>query len=272
MAASRLQSWTASSACSPLPRGAPSCLSRSAPRRAGCLCMGTSASGREFSPRPWEHCPCWLLGFDPALPAPPALSLVTYVDVRRCLEHLGYLGYPTLCEQDSQAHAISGGCPPPPQPSAPSWHPPLCHTAPDCPSAVTREKRLDQEKGQTQRNVLLCKVVGAHGVGKSAFLQAFLGRSLGVSICRWRAGALGSVWASELQSSPFSTPGHQGARGGTSCLCHQHGAGQRAGEVPDSEYWGPWDRPWVHAGLCCVTMAHGAGPAPLPEPRLCLAV
>ncbi|XP_059271792.1 mitochondrial Rho GTPase 2 isoform X1 [Mustela nigripes] len=78
-------------------------------------------------------------------------TLVTYVDVRRCLEHLGYLGYPTLCEQDSQAHAIS----------------------------VTREKRLDQEKGQTQRNVLLCKVVGARGVGKSAFLQAFLGRSLG---------------------------------------------------------------------------------------------
>ncbi|XP_040491552.1 mitochondrial Rho GTPase 2 isoform X5 [Ursus maritimus] len=77
-------------------------------------------------------------------------TLVTYLDVRRCLEHLGYLGYPTLCEQDSQAHAIT----------------------------VTREKRLDQEKGQTQRNVLLCKVVGARGVGKSAFLQAFLGRSL----------------------------------------------------------------------------------------------
>ncbi|CAD7683340.1 unnamed protein product [Nyctereutes procyonoides] len=78
-------------------------------------------------------------------------TLVTYLDVRRCLEHLGYLGYPTLCEQDSQAHAIT----------------------------VTREKRLDQEKGQTQRNVLLCKVVGARGVGKSAFLQAFLGRGLG---------------------------------------------------------------------------------------------
>uniref|UniRef100_A0A8C7BGI7 Mitochondrial Rho GTPase n=1 Tax=Neovison vison TaxID=452646 RepID=A0A8C7BGI7_NEOVI len=67
-------------------------------------------------------------------------TLVAYMDVRRCLEHLGYLGYPTL---------------------------------------FTREKRLDQEKGQTQRNVLLCKVVGARGVGKSAFLQAFLGRSLG---------------------------------------------------------------------------------------------
>lgn len=45
---------------------------------------------------------------------------------------------------------------------------------------VTREKRLDQEKGQTQRSVLMCKVLGARGVGKSAFLQAFLGHSLRV--------------------------------------------------------------------------------------------
>ncbi|XP_040829557.1 mitochondrial Rho GTPase 2 isoform X5 [Ochotona curzoniae] len=78
-------------------------------------------------------------------------ALVTYLDVRRCLGHLGYLGYPTLCGPHSQAQAIT----------------------------VTREKRLDQEKGQTQRNVLLCKVLGAAGVGKSAFLQAFLGRGLG---------------------------------------------------------------------------------------------
>lgn len=76
---------------------------------------------------------------------------------------------------------------------------------------VTREKRLDQEKGQTHRNVLLCKVVGARGVGKSAFLQAFLGRGLGVSItvCQgrgprshlgpWGWGrALGSIRASEF--------------------------------------------------------------------------
>ncbi|XP_036861603.1 mitochondrial Rho GTPase 2 isoform X2 [Manis javanica] len=78
-------------------------------------------------------------------------TLVTYLDVRRSLEHLGHLGYSTLCEQASQAHAVT----------------------------VTREKQLDQEKGQTQRNVLLCKVVGARGVGKSTFLQAFLGRGLG---------------------------------------------------------------------------------------------
>ncbi|XP_069343253.1 mitochondrial Rho GTPase 2 isoform X6 [Eulemur rufifrons] len=77
-------------------------------------------------------------------------TLLTYLDVQRCLGHLGYLGYPTLCE-DSQAQAIT----------------------------VTREKRLDQEKGQTQRSVLMCKVLGARGVGKSAFLQAFLGHRLG---------------------------------------------------------------------------------------------
>lgn len=77
-------------------------------------------------------------------------TLVTYLDVRRCLEHLAYLGYPTLCEQGTQAAAVT----------------------------VTREKRLDEEKGQTQRSVLLCKVVGGRGVGKSAFLRAFLGRGL----------------------------------------------------------------------------------------------
>ncbi|KAM9724966.1 mitochondrial Rho GTPase 2 isoform 2-T2 [Dama dama] len=93
-------------------------------------------------------------------------TLVTYLDVRRSLEHLGYLGYPTLCEQDSQAHAIT----------------------------VTREKRLDQEKGQTQRNVLLCKVVGAHGVGKSSFLQAFLGHGLGHQDA-WEPAGEPSVYA-----------------------------------------------------------------------------
>ncbi|XP_054246964.1 mitochondrial Rho GTPase 2 isoform X8 [Indicator indicator] len=77
-------------------------------------------------------------------------TLLAYLDVRRCLECLGYLGYPFLAEQDSQAQALT----------------------------VTREKRIDLEKGQTQRSVFLCKVLGARGAGKSCFLQAFLGRSL----------------------------------------------------------------------------------------------
>ncbi|XP_019363139.1 PREDICTED: mitochondrial Rho GTPase 2 isoform X3 [Gavialis gangeticus] len=77
-------------------------------------------------------------------------TLVAYLDVHHCLEYLGYLGYPILSDQDSQTHAIT----------------------------VTREKRIDLEKGQTQRNVFLCKVIGPRGTGKSAFLQAFLGRNL----------------------------------------------------------------------------------------------
>ncbi|XP_051698156.2 mitochondrial Rho GTPase 2 isoform X4 [Oryctolagus cuniculus] len=92
-------------------------------------------------------------------------TLLAYLDVRRCLGHLGYLGYPTLCGQDSQAQAIT----------------------------VTREKRLDQEKGQTQRRVLLCRVLGAPGVGKSAFLQAFLGRGLGESPAEPPAHAINTV-------------------------------------------------------------------------------
>uniref|UniRef100_A0A674MMS0 Mitochondrial Rho GTPase n=1 Tax=Takifugu rubripes TaxID=31033 RepID=A0A674MMS0_TAKRU len=46
--------------------------------------------------------------------------------------------------------------------------------------AVTREKVVDLEKRQTQRSVFLCKVIGPRGTGKTAFLQAFLGRSSAV--------------------------------------------------------------------------------------------
>ncbi|XP_067881951.1 mitochondrial Rho GTPase 2-like isoform X1 [Heterodontus francisci] len=77
-------------------------------------------------------------------------TFTTYLDVHRCLEYLGYLGYTTIMEQESQTAAIT----------------------------VTRSKKLDLEKGQTQRNVFLCKVIGPKGTGKTAFLQAFLGRSL----------------------------------------------------------------------------------------------
>uniref|UniRef100_A0AAR2LYE1 Mitochondrial Rho GTPase 2 n=1 Tax=Pygocentrus nattereri TaxID=42514 RepID=A0AAR2LYE1_PYGNA len=81
-------------------------------------------------------------------------TLSAYLDVHRCLEYLGYLGYPILMEQDSQTSAVT----------------------------VTREKVLDLEKGQTQRSVFLCKVIGPRGTGKTAFLQAFLGRSLEVDV------------------------------------------------------------------------------------------
>uniref|UniRef100_A0A8C5EQG0 Mitochondrial Rho GTPase n=1 Tax=Gouania willdenowi TaxID=441366 RepID=A0A8C5EQG0_GOUWI len=80
-------------------------------------------------------------------------TLSAYLDVHRCLEHLGYLGYSILTEQDSQTAAIT----------------------------VTREKEVDLEKHQTQRSVFLCKVIGPRGTGKTAFLQAFVGRKLEVS-------------------------------------------------------------------------------------------
>uniref|UniRef100_A0A8V5H429 Uncharacterized protein n=1 Tax=Melopsittacus undulatus TaxID=13146 RepID=A0A8V5H429_MELUD len=77
-------------------------------------------------------------------------TLTTYLDVQRCLEYLGYLGYSILAEQESQASAIT----------------------------VTRNKKIDLQKKQTQRNVFLCNVVGMKGCGKSGVLQALLGRNL----------------------------------------------------------------------------------------------
>ncbi|KAI1884087.1 hypothetical protein AGOR_G00222770 [Albula goreensis] len=77
-------------------------------------------------------------------------TLTTYLDVQRCLEYLGYLGYSIICEQESQAAAIT----------------------------VTRNKRIDLQKKQTQRSVFRCNIFGAKGSGKSGFLQAFLGRNL----------------------------------------------------------------------------------------------
>uniref|UniRef100_A0A9J8CD38 Ras homolog family member T1 n=1 Tax=Cyprinus carpio carpio TaxID=630221 RepID=A0A9J8CD38_CYPCA len=80
-------------------------------------------------------------------------TLTTYLDVQRCLEYLGYLGYSIIAEQESQASAI----------------------------AVTRDKKHDLQKKQTQRNVFRCHVFGITGSGKTGFLQGFLGRNLVVS-------------------------------------------------------------------------------------------
>uniref|UniRef100_A0A673Z108 Mitochondrial Rho GTPase n=1 Tax=Salmo trutta TaxID=8032 RepID=A0A673Z108_SALTR len=77
-------------------------------------------------------------------------TLTTYLDVQRCLEYLGYLGYSIISEQESQAAAIT----------------------------VTRDKKIDLQKKQTQRSVFRCNVFGDSGSGKSGFLQAFLGRNL----------------------------------------------------------------------------------------------
>uniref|UniRef100_A0A669D3D8 Mitochondrial Rho GTPase n=1 Tax=Oreochromis niloticus TaxID=8128 RepID=A0A669D3D8_ORENI len=77
-------------------------------------------------------------------------TLTTYLDVQRCLEYLGYLGYSIIAEQESQAAGIT----------------------------VTRDKKIDLQKRQTQRSVFRCNVFGDIGSGKSGFLQAFLGRNL----------------------------------------------------------------------------------------------
>ncbi|KAF7247030.1 Mitochondrial Rho GTPase 1 [Varanus komodoensis] len=77
-------------------------------------------------------------------------TLTTYLDVQRCLEYLGYLGYSILTEQESQASAIT----------------------------VTRDKKIDLQKRQTQRNVFRCNLIGLKGCGKSGVLQALLGRNL----------------------------------------------------------------------------------------------
>uniref|UniRef100_A0A8C4DQ54 Mitochondrial Rho GTPase n=1 Tax=Dicentrarchus labrax TaxID=13489 RepID=A0A8C4DQ54_DICLA len=77
-------------------------------------------------------------------------TLTTYLDVQRCLEYLGYLGYSIVAEQESHAAGIT----------------------------VTRDKKIDLQKKQTQRSVFRCNVFGDIGSGKSGFLQAFLGSNL----------------------------------------------------------------------------------------------
>ncbi|OCT60856.1 hypothetical protein XELAEV_18046877mg [Xenopus laevis] len=77
-------------------------------------------------------------------------TLTTYLDVQRCLEYLGYLGYSILTEQESQAMAVT----------------------------VTRDKKIDLQKRQTQRNVFRCNVIGSQSSGKSGILQSHLGRNL----------------------------------------------------------------------------------------------
>uniref|UniRef100_A0A8C7VHC4 Mitochondrial Rho GTPase n=1 Tax=Oncorhynchus mykiss TaxID=8022 RepID=A0A8C7VHC4_ONCMY len=93
-------------------------------------------------------------------------TLTTYLDVQRCLEYLGYLGYSIICEQESQAAAIT----------------------------VTRNKRIDLQKKQTQRSVFRCNILGARGSGKTSFLQAFLGRNLLVSPWSYRTTGVYSLW------------------------------------------------------------------------------
>uniref|UniRef100_A0A8C6LUS3 Ras homolog family member T1a n=1 Tax=Nothobranchius furzeri TaxID=105023 RepID=A0A8C6LUS3_NOTFU len=95
-------------------------------------------------------CPGVQTSTTPCMFVRASFRLTTYLDVQRSLEYLGYLGYSIICEQESQAAAVT----------------------------VTRNKRIDLQKKQTQRSVFRCNILGAQGSGKSGFLQAFLGRNL----------------------------------------------------------------------------------------------
>jgi len=78
--------------------------------------------------------------------------LTTYLDVPRTLEYLGFLGFSTLCDKQSQMDGI-------------------CY-APD--------RRTEGGFSGPIKNIFTCKVVGARGVGKTSFLQGLLERGTNV--------------------------------------------------------------------------------------------
>ncbi|XP_073245847.1 mitochondrial Rho GTPase 1-A-like isoform X2 [Porites lutea] len=77
-------------------------------------------------------------------------TLTTFLDYTRMLAYLASFGYTHQENEPSLQTAIT----------------------------VTRSKAVDLQKKQTSRSVFQCYVFGAPGVGKTAFLQAFLGRTL----------------------------------------------------------------------------------------------
>jgi len=85
-------------------------------------------------------------------------SLMTYLDVRRTCELLAYLGYHTA-GIDNQLTAIT----------------------------VTKTLRSGAaaKKQRNTRTVFMGHVIGPPGVGKTAFCQGLLGRSVDVSLYKW---------------------------------------------------------------------------------------
>lgn len=190
--------WRTCSKCFPTCPGVQTSTTQCAPTiRDGSRTRDTSLSGREcfqwyrcstksVTHTPSFHCShisslaasynCWFLS--PRLLRVSFRRLTTYLDVQRSLEYLGYLGYSIIYEQESQAAAITGErlyiysmiC------TCSGFVIFACTTL-----SVTRNKRIDLQKKQTQRSVFRCNVLGARGSGKSGFLQAFLGRNLQVS-------------------------------------------------------------------------------------------
>lgn len=77
-------------------------------------------------------------------------ALTTFLDYTRMLAYLAFFGYIHQEIEASLSTAIT----------------------------VTRSKAVDLQKKQTSRSVFQCYVFGPPGVGKTSFLQAFLGRTL----------------------------------------------------------------------------------------------
>ncbi|GAB6027223.1 Mitochondrial Rho GTPase 1 [Chamberlinius hualienensis] len=76
-------------------------------------------------------------------------AMDTFLNVQSTLEYFAYLGY-CVNGEENQLSAVQ----------------------------VTREKLVDLQKRQTSRNVFLCNVIGAKNVGKTAFLQGLLNRTM----------------------------------------------------------------------------------------------
>ncbi|XP_011494605.1 PREDICTED: mitochondrial Rho GTPase isoform X2 [Ceratosolen solmsi marchali] len=72
-------------------------------------------------------------------------SLMTYVNVKKTLEYMAYLGY-NLYNNECATAAIT----------------------------VTREKKLDLAKKQSSRNVYCCHVIGAKSAGKTTLCRTFI--------------------------------------------------------------------------------------------------
>lgn len=78
--------------------------------------------------------------------------LTTFLDVPRTLEYLAYLGF--NARHANQLSAIS----------------------------IMRDRRIDLQEKHTTRSVFQCHVIGPKDVGKTAFVQSFVGRNLKVSV------------------------------------------------------------------------------------------
>lgn len=242
--------------------------------RAGSPTRVTSPSGRRFQRSP-SNIECFLLCPTDSLTRVVSCRLTTYLDVQRSLEYLGYLGYSIIYEQESQAAAMTGSAVTvftasnnnKKKKTAKINSCIVCDKIKFSALPVTRNKRIDLQKKQTQRSVFRCNVLGARGSGKTGFLQAFLGRNLQVCgfklllnsrvalnrfLFRDNTGEMLGLCLSclpvEWLLSMFflSTPATAtNQRRPQVLVCHQHHLCIRAGEIPAGK-----DHQFI---LCCVS-------------------